>query len=172
MSLFLLNLVLAILWSAATGSFTAWNFIVGYIIGDIVIQVARPALKPSTYYSRFTRSAWLILFFVYELIKSSAIVAWDVLTPGSKAEPAIVAFPISERTELGILLMSNVISLTPGTLSVEVSDDRTTIYVHVMYGGDDLERVQRELVRLEQAVKAAVEPEVALWRPWNYPDIG
>ena len=171
MSLFLLNLLLALLWSAASGSFTPWTFIVGYIIGDLVIQVARPALKPSTYYDRFVRTGWLIIFFVYELVKSCIIVAWDVLTPGSNAKPAIVAFPIRERTELGIMLLSNVISLTPGTLSVDVSDDNTIIYVHVMYNGDDLDRVHRELRKLEQAVKAAVEPEVSLWRPWNYPDI-
>lgn len=83
----------------------------------------------------------LALYFLYELMISSFRVAWEVVTPRMYSKPGIVAVPLEVRSDLGITLLANLISLTPGSLSLEVSADRGTLYVHVMFIDDvDAER--------------------------------
>ena len=59
--------------------------------------------------------------------------AYDVVTPTFYMTPGIVSVPLDVTTDLEITILANVISLTPGTLSLDVSDDRKVLYVHSMY---------------------------------------
>jgi multicomponent Na+:H+ antiporter subunit E len=74
----------------------------------------------------------LIVFFVSELIVSAIKVAWLALQPRIRVRPAIIAHPLTVTTDAQITLLANMVTLTPGTLSVDVSDDRRTLYVHVI----------------------------------------
>ena len=74
-------------------------------------------------------------FFLVELVMSSIRVAWDVVRPRSRARPGIVAVPLDATSDLQITVLANLISLTPGSLSLDVSDDRKTLYVHLMFVG-------------------------------------
>jgi multicomponent Na+:H+ antiporter subunit E len=74
----------------------------------------------------------LLLLFVRELIASALKVAWLVVQPRLKIRPAIIAYPLTVTTDLQITLLANLITLTPGTLSVDVSADRKTLYVHAI----------------------------------------
>ena len=74
----------------------------------------------------------LILLFVRELILSALKVAWLVVQPAPKLRPAIIAYPLTLTTDIQITLFANMITLTPGTLSVDVSDDRRTLYIHTI----------------------------------------
>jgi len=69
-------------------------------------------------------------------------VAHDVLTPRHHMTPGIVAVPLELESDLQITLLANLITLTPGTLSLHVSDDRRTLYVHAMYIRDPAELVR------------------------------
>ena len=71
-------------------------------------------------------------------------VAFDVVTPTSYARPGIVAVPLDARTDVEITLLSNLITMTPGSLAIDVSDDRTVIYVHAMFV-DDPDELRREI---------------------------
>ena len=75
---------------------------------------------------------------------SSLRVVWDVLTPRHLSRPAIVVVPLDARTDLEIAVLANLVSLTPGTLSLEVSDDRSALYVHGMFV-DDPDAFRREI---------------------------
>ena len=75
---------------------------------------------------------------------SSLRVAYDVLTPTLHMRPAIVAIPLDAETDLQITILANFITLTPGTLSLDVSPDRKTLYVHAMYV-DDVDAFRREI---------------------------
>lgn len=77
---------------------------------------------------------WLRLlgFFVRELILSALKVAWLVVQPRPRLRPALVAFPLTLTTDAQITLLANMITLTPGTLSADVSADRKTLYIHVI----------------------------------------
>ena len=74
----------------------------------------------------------LLLLFLRELIVSALKVAWLVVQPRLNIRPAIIAYPLTVTTDLQITLLANMITLTPGTLSVDVSADRKTLYVHAI----------------------------------------
>jgi len=89
-----------------------------------------------TAFHRTPKIIGLILFYFKELFVASLRVAADVLSPGNTMNPAIIAVPLDAQTDLEITLLANFITLTPGTLSIDVSDDRKILYVHDVYAED------------------------------------
>jgi multicomponent Na+:H+ antiporter subunit E len=85
-----------------------------------------------------------VFFYVGELIIANFVVAQDILTPRHRMKPAILAVPLDVSSDMQILTLSNLIAMTPGTLSLDLSADRTMIYVHAMYV-DDLEQSKKEI---------------------------
>jgi multicomponent Na+:H+ antiporter subunit E len=77
---------------------------------------------------------WLALLglFVRELVLSALRVAWLVVQPKPRLHPGIIAYPLTVTTDAQITLLANMITLTPGTLSIDVSDDRRTLYIHAI----------------------------------------
>ena len=80
----------------------------------------------------------LSFFFLWELIKASFSVAYEVVTPGYNMQPGIIAIPLDTTTDLQITIFTSLVTLTPGTLSLDVSADKSHLFVHAMYidGGD------------------------------------
>lgn len=78
----------------------------------------------------------LALLFVRELLLSALKVAWLAVSPKLKLRPAIIAYPLTVTSDAEITLLANLITLTPGTLSVDVSSDRKTLYIHAIDVGD------------------------------------
>jgi multicomponent Na+:H+ antiporter subunit E len=155
MKLFLLNILLALLWGAVSGTFDAATLVAGFVLGYVVLLLARPAFGPSRYYAGVWRGIAFAIYYVWELILSSVRVAYDVLTPRLRAEPGIVAVPLDARTDTEITVLANLISLTPGTLSLDVSEDRRTLYVHAMYLDDGPDALRADLKhRMERRVLA------------------
>ena len=74
-----------------------------------------------------------VLEFVRQMIVASAAVVWEVLTPGLSLEPGIVAVPTSCTTDLQMMLLANTITMTPGTLSLEVDTGSRELYVHGLF---------------------------------------
>lgn len=81
---------------------------------------------------RLLAFAQLLVTFVVELVKSAVRVAGAVLSPRPALDPAVVAVPIALKTDLGIATLANLVTLTPGTTSLHVSESRDTLYVHVL----------------------------------------
>ena len=75
----------------------------------------------------------LIVFFIYELVKASTIVAHEVIKPSNTIQPGIIAVPLDTKTDLEITIFSSMVTLTPGTLSLDVSADKSHLFVHAMY---------------------------------------
>jgi multicomponent Na+:H+ antiporter subunit E len=130
----LLVVVLALGWAGITGSFHSLNLLLGAGIGVLAALLLRQSLSGPMPLRRLRKIASLSLLFLYELGVSAVKVAKIVLTPNLKAvlNPAIVAVPLNVTSDAEIALLANLITLTPGTLSVDVSDDRRTLYVHVL----------------------------------------
>lgn len=83
-----------------------------------------------------TRVPFVLLYlleFLRQLIIANAIVAWEVMTPGLRLRPGIVRVPISCATDLQIMLLANTLTMTPGTLSLEVDRDSRDLYVHGLF---------------------------------------
>ncbi len=142
--MFLLNILLAIAWVALTGEFTAGNFLIGFVIVYALLALTRPTDAARNYTARVHRLLGFSLFFLKELVMSSLWVTVQVLSPTFKMEPAVVAVPLDIRNEAGITLLGNLITLTPGTLTLEVAEDRSQIFVHAMHV-DDVEAFRQDI---------------------------
>jgi multicomponent Na+:H+ antiporter subunit E len=131
MGVFLINILLAFAWSAVTGSFTEINLVFGFLLGSAVLYLIREQIGTAGYFSRAARVLILVWTFFYELVLSAVRVAKIVCTPDiSGLQPGIIAYPLTVDRDFEITLLANLITLTPGTLSVDVSEDRKVIYVH------------------------------------------
>lgn len=157
MNLLLMNILLAFAWAALSGTFTIGGLMVGFGLGFVALWVVRSLFPGSTYHLKAWRWAKLVVLFLWELIVSSVAVAWDVLTPRHRARPGIVAVPMTARGEGEVLLVTNLISLTPGTLSLDVTEDCRTLYVHAMFA-DDPDAIRASIANgMERWVREAME---------------
>src|SRR5690606_16648610 len=135
-----------------SGSGLLAGFILGYVILSITLRDV-PAF--AQYARRVPRIILFAGFFISELVKANLRVAWDIVTPTHHMRPAVIAVPLAAKTEGEIALVANLISLTPGTLSLDVSTDHRVLYIHVMYL-DDLEQVRAQIRDFEARVLALV----------------
>ena len=150
MTLFVLNLLLSLAWMALTGQFTPVNLIIGFALGYLLLWIMQRTGKPSVYFLKGRQVVHFVIFFALEVIKSNIRVAYDVLTPRHRMTPGIVAIPLDAKTDTEITLLANLITLTPGTLSLDVSTDRRVLYIHAMYI-EDSDQFRREIKeRLER----------------------
>lgn len=141
MNLFLLNALFSVGWALVWGSLTVAMLLIGYVIGYLALWLTRPLYGPSAYFRRVPRTIYLVIYFLYALVVSSVRVATDVLRPKLKSRPGIIAVPLDVKSDGAITLLANMISLTPGTLSLDVSSDRRVLFVHSMFIDDpDAER--------------------------------
>src|SRR6056297_4037336 len=74
-----------------------------------------------------------IVFYLVKLVEANLYIAWDILTPKMHTKPAFMEVPVTLKSDLGLLLFSNLLSMTPGTLSIDISNDKKTVLVHVLY---------------------------------------
>ena len=134
MNTVVLVISLALVWMFLTGQFGLANLILGAAIAVIVAHMLRHQLAnpPST--RRLRAGVALGLLFVREVLISAVEVARLVVSPKLRQHlrPAIVAFPLTVASDAEITLLANLITLTPGTLSLDVSADRKRLYVHVL----------------------------------------
>jgi multicomponent Na+:H+ antiporter subunit E len=146
----LLNIVLAVIWMALQSSFTLIDLLVGFGLGFLVLGLTervivdqlidlrqRGGVSQRRGYVRQTiRVIDFIGFGLWEILKANIGVAKIVLNPRRSFQPGIVAVPLEIQSDLGITVLANLITLTPGTVTLDISSDRRTIYMHVMDVGD------------------------------------
>lgn len=149
MNILLINIILALAWVALTGNFTPANFAFGFLLGYLAILISRPQEGTLKYLWKFPKIIFFIIFFIIEVTKANLRVAYDVLTPTHRMKPGVISFRMSAREDTEITLLMNMISLTPGTLSIDVSDDRSILYIHAMYI-DNLDDIRKEIGEFER----------------------
>lgn len=138
-------LFLSLLWMALGGSFTLANFALGLGVAALSLRLvrggaaARPPLRP-----RPIALLGLALFFLAELARAAWRVAAIVVGREIAVRPALFAYPLRLADDRLIALLANLITLTPGTLSVAVSHDRRTLFVHALHC-PDLEAARAEI---------------------------
>ncbi|KJS45419.1 MAG: hypothetical protein VR70_00650 [Rhodospirillaceae bacterium BRH_c57] len=142
-NLLAVNVLLAIAWAAFNDTFSLSGLVVGFVTAFGALWVAQPLYRPTSYFQQVTGILELIFYFLWDLIQSSVRVLIDVLRPQSRSRPGIVAVSTEGMSDVQILTLANLITLTPGTLTLEVSDDKKTLYVHCMFLDDGPEAVRR-----------------------------
>jgi multicomponent Na+:H+ antiporter subunit E len=123
---------LALAWMALTGDGSPAAAIFGLVVGLGLLRLARPLGGEGFARVRLLRLPGFALYFAREIVVSNLKVAAAVLAPAGRLRPAIVAVPLRLERDAEIALFANLINLTPGTLSLDVSPDRRTLYVHAM----------------------------------------
>jgi multicomponent Na+:H+ antiporter subunit E len=86
------------------------------------------------------------VFYLWQMLLSNLRVAYDVVTPTHYMRPGVIAVPLEARTDAEITLLANLITLTPGTLSLDLSADRRILFVHAMYiDHGDVDKARRQI---------------------------
>ncbi|MEQ8656230.1 MAG: Na+/H+ antiporter subunit E [Hyphomicrobiales bacterium] len=135
--MFLVNVLLAVAWVFITGGFSFLNGLFGFLLGLGALSLIREQIGTIGYVRRVRRVTSLAFLFLYELVMSAIRVFKLVLTPDlSTLEPGFIAYPLTVDRDFEISLLANLITLTPGTLSVDVSDNRRTLYIHAIHVPD------------------------------------
>ncbi len=136
-ALFLVNLLFAILWMLLWGSFDLYTLAAGFVLGYLMLALVSPATpQGKAYTAKVLKLLSFTGYFFKILIQSNLQVAREVITPGFSMSPRFIRFPVAGLTDFQLTSFANTISLTPGTLSVDVSPDGSSLYVHCMYAKD------------------------------------
>ena len=130
MRYFLLNILLALAWAALTGDFSPINLLGGFVFGYAGLWVMQFVMKSSSYFVKIPQVILFILYYTTELVKANVRMAYHVLAPADKMHPGIIGIPLDITSDVQITLLANMITLTPGTLTLDVSTDRKVLYVH------------------------------------------
>lgn len=103
-------------------------------------------LYHKSYFRKLPKAINFIVFFLKELVVANLKVAFDILTPHYRMKPTVIALPLSVTTDMEITLLAAVITLTPGTLSIDVRSDKKVLYVHTLYlKNGDIEQLKQSL---------------------------
>ena len=149
----LLNFLIAIVWMFLSSSMTAKAFVIGYLIGIILIVTMRRFFNERLYVERLWAAIKLVLIFFRELTLSNISVLRVVLRPKMNIQPMIFAMPIELKEDWEITLLSSLITLTPGTLVINVSDDKKTLYIHAI----DVEDVDEVIDSINNSFQKAIK---------------
>lgn len=148
----ILNIVIALIWMSLSNSFTGNNFIIGYVIGILILFVLRRFLKFDFYFFRVWAVLKLIVLFIKELLLANIDVIKIVLSPKMDIQSGIIAVPTRLKTDWELTLLAALISLTPGTLSMDFSDDNKYIYVHALHVPDKEAMIKQIHQTFERAI--------------------
>ena len=155
-----LLLWLAGLWVALWGEVSPGNIVGGLAVAIGVLAVARPVGVTGLEGTFFRPLAALhyLLYFLRELVKSSLVVAWEIITPRSQINRAIIAVPMHTTSAGVVTLLANSITLTPGTLTIDVTEDGW-FYVHWLnvLSTDEEEAAKHVLRRFEWFIQRIFE---------------
>ncbi len=143
-SLFLANILLALAWALVSGSFSELNLMFGFVLGMIVLFLIREQVGTLSYLTRGRKILSLAMLFFVELVQSAWKVAKIVVSPTIDIKPGFFAYHLKTDRDFEITMLANLITLTPGTLSVDVSDDKKVLYVHAVHI-DDVDAMRADI---------------------------
>jgi multicomponent Na+:H+ antiporter subunit E len=140
----LANISLALVWALLTGVFSVTNLTIGFALGYATLWAVQRTAGPTSYFGKVRQALSFTVFYLGELVLANLRVAADVLSPRPHRHTRIVALPIEAHTHLEIWMLVNLISLTPGTLILDISTDRRVLYIHALHA-ETPESLQRDI---------------------------
>jgi multicomponent Na+:H+ antiporter subunit E len=149
---------LVVVWVALWEDVSIVNVLSGLAVGAVLttlFPIRRPERTEHPMSFRPLRTVELLGYFLWKLVEANAVVAWEVITPNNEGvQEGVVAVPITASSDIVVAMVANAISLTPGTLTIEIDRDPTVLYVHVLHLRD-MARVRADVLRLEVRVQRA-----------------
>lgn len=129
-------LFLTAIWCGFSNNFTAINIIAGIVVSALCMRLLTDTEHPQPKRFRIHAFLTLILFTIYELFKSSLQVAWDIVTPRQQSHPRIMTVPVDCVNRFEVMLLTSLISITPGTLFIDFNQDESDMIIHSMFARD------------------------------------
>ena len=149
---------LAFVWVLLWGTFTPASIVGGVVVAVLVVALFR--LPPATdrLPVRPLRVAGLALFLLWDIVVSGAEVSWQVLRYGPRARAAIMEIPLIASSDRVVTVMASALSLTPGTMALQIDHDHDVWYVYALGPRDHaaVERARRRVVDMQRRVLAAL----------------
>ncbi|WP_437589058.1 Na+/H+ antiporter subunit E [Sorangium sp. So ce1000] len=158
-----LNLLLAIVWALLHVEFSLGRLVVGFLVGFGAIALTERALGRSLYARAAAGVLALAWSFVKELVLSNLTLARDILRPRPVFHPAFVRLDVRALSPVQTILLASLISLTPGTLTVDVGLEEQALYVHSLYARDPAElrgRLRRFVRLIQRAAGRGLPPSL------------
>ncbi|QBP40562.1 Na+/H+ antiporter subunit E [Paenisporosarcina antarctica] len=149
----MLNFFIALLWMFLTISFNASTFIVGFLLGALMLWITKGFFPGRFYMNRVWAVIKLITLFIKELVMANIQVLFLIVQPKMPIKPAIFALPTILEKNWEITLLSNLITLTPGTLVIDISPDSKTLYIHALHYDDADEAIESIKNTFEKAIQ-------------------
>ncbi|MBO1003445.1 Na+/H+ antiporter subunit E [Pseudogracilibacillus auburnensis] len=146
------NLIISFMWMFLSESYTFITFIFGYILGALLLLLLNRFFPSRYYLAPIYRFFVLFLIFVRELILSNIDIVKLVYKRKPDFEPGIFALPVEVKKNWEITLLANLITLTPGTLSVAISDDQSQIFIHAM----DIDDIEESIDDIKNTFEKAI----------------
>jgi len=133
---FLLNILLALLWTFTWGSFDIYTLTAGFVLGYLLLGIYSRVMQAEGYGARAFQLLSFFIYFIRILIIANIQIAIEVLTPTHHQTPRIIRYDVKDLNEVQVTILANAITLTPGTLAIDISKDRRWLYIHCMYAAD------------------------------------
>lgn len=131
-----INLILAVIWMVLQNDWTFPGLIVGYGLGMLVLLAFRRFFQSPPYTRKLWAGLKLLMLFLKELALSGFAVARRIVAPKLDIRPGIFAYKTELKSDWEVTTLACLICLTPGTLTLDVSEDNRTLYIHALDIGD------------------------------------
>lgn len=153
----LLSAVLFVSWLLLVGSLSAGHLALAAVLAIAIPLWSRKFLPEHPRVGAWGTVARLMLVVLYDIVASAVTVARQILGPEDRIHPGFVWVPLSIRDPYGTASLASIITMTPGTLSVDLSPDRTLLLVHALHVDDAEGLVASIKSRYEQPLIAIFE---------------
>jgi multicomponent Na+:H+ antiporter subunit E len=149
---------LTLVWVLLWGTFTVTSLVGGVLVAMLVTALFRLPLSRERLPLRPLRLVGLLCFLVYDLVVSGAEVSWQVLRHGPRARAAIIAVPLLSGSDRVVTVMANALSLSPGTMALQIDHDHDVWYVYALGPRDEagVDRIRRRTLDMQRRVLAAL----------------
>lgn len=151
---FILNLFIALLWLLLMDEPIPQltTFFSGFVVGVVILYIMHRFFGTKFYLRRLFKMILLVLLFIRELISSSFSVMKQILTPKLNITPGIFTYKTNLIGEWEITALALLLTLTPGSVVMEVSEEGNVFYIHAMDLEESKESVIRSIAKFENAI--------------------
>lgn len=152
--------LLAGVWVALWRDLSAANVLGGLAVGTFVQWVSHRGVHAlrGRVVVRPLALASFAGYFLVKLVEAALGLAWEIITPRNSDQPAIILIPLHSTSAVVVTTVSNAVTLTPGTVTVEATTNPPEMLIHVLHANDP-DKVRREILRLEYLAIRALEPD-------------
>ncbi len=150
----LLNIMIAFLWMLLMDEdrLRLPTFFMGFLVGILIIFLTHRFFGTQFYMRRLYACFKLLFIFISELIQSSVLVLKQILSPRLKIQPGIFRYETVLRSDLEITMISLLLTLTPGSVVMEVMPEESVLFVHAMDVEKERDAILNQLKNFEKAI--------------------